>query len=98
MTQEVVLICGCPASGKSTVTEDYKKQGHIHLSRDITGGKVIDLVPQMVAALSDGKNVVLDNTFPTVESRKPFIEQATKRKAVVVCKLMDTSIELFCFF
>jgi len=93
MTQEVVLICGCPASGKSTVTEDYKKQGHIHLSRDITGGKVIDLVPQMVAALSDGKNVVLDNTFPTVESRKPFIEQATKRKAVVVCKLMDTSIE-----
>ena len=93
MTQEVVLIAGPPASGKSTLTEDYKKQGYVQISRDIAGGKVIDLVPHMIAAISDGKSVVLDNLFATVESRKPFIEHATKRKVPVVCKLMDTSIE-----
>src|SRR6185369_13348614 len=51
------------------------------------------LLPKMEALLKDGKDIVLDNTFPTVEVRRPFIELAKKYGADVSCTLMSTSIE-----
>ena len=54
-----VLVMGYPASGKTTVAEDYVNGGHLRLNRDPSGGRVADLVPDMVAALKSGKDVVL---------------------------------------
>ena len=94
---EVVMIVGCPASGKSSLSKKYTDDGYVYLNRDSAGGKVISLVPKMEAALRVGKNVVLDNLFATVESRKPFIDAATTSDPTegvpVKCVHLTTSIE-----
>lgn len=87
------MVVGYPASGKSTVTKDLIKKGAVALNRDTEGGTIASLLPKLEALLKDGKDVVLDNTFPTVEVRKPFIDLAKKYNADVTCSLMSTSIE-----
>lgn len=87
------IVCGAPASGKSTTTKSLVASGFISLNRDTEGGTVADLLPKMQSLLQEGKDVVLDNLFATVESRKPFIELAKKYQADVSCKWVSTSIE-----
>lgn len=90
---EVKVVIGFPASGKSTVTKELIKKGAVALNRDTEGGTIAGLLPKMEALLKDGKDIVLDNTFPTIEVRKPFIELAKKYGADISCILMSTSIE-----
>lgn len=89
--QEVVLICGCPASGKSTVATAIKNS--IYLNRDSVGGKLSALLPKMEKALNLGHSVVLDNTFPTIKDRKPFIDLCKENNVPIRCIHMTTSIE-----
>lgn len=84
---------GFPASGKSTVAKEYEDQGYLILNRDTVGGKVAGLVPKLRELLRTEKKVLLDNTFPTVESRKPFLDVATEFDQDVTCLFMGTSIE-----
>lgn len=90
---KVTMVVGFPASGKSTVTKELRKSGAMPLNRDTVGGTIAGLLPLMEALIKDGKDVILDNTFPTVEVRKPFIELAKKFGADISCSLMSTSIE-----
>ena len=87
------MVMGFPSAGKSSVAKLYTDQGFVYLNRDKAGGKVIDLVPRMVAAMKDGKDVVLDNTFPTVESRRPFVAAAKANDIAVVCDWLTATIE-----
>jgi HAD superfamily hydrolase (TIGR01662 family) len=89
---EVVMMVGSPASGKGRVVA-LETGGYLHLNRDKVGGKVVDLLPAFEDALSNGRNIVLDNTYPTAESRKPFIDMAKKNKTPIRCKFMGTSTE-----
>ncbi len=91
---KIILVCGAPASGKSTITNSIvKQQGFVSLNRDTEGGTIASLLPKLEALLRDNKDVVLDNLFPTVEGRKPFLEMAKKYGAPINCMLMGTSIE-----
>ena len=90
---EVVIICGIQASGKSSLAEKYLEKGYVQLNRDKIGGKMDDLLPMLDTALQRGKCVVMDNTFPTVMVRKPFIGVAMKNSTPIRCEVMDTSIE-----
>lgn len=90
---EVKMVVGFPASGKSTVTKELIKKGAVSLNRDTEGGTIVGLLPKLEALIKDGKDVVLDNTFPTIEVRKPFLELAKKYNVDVSCTLMSTSIE-----
>ncbi len=89
----VTMVLGYPASGKSTITKDLVKNGFVSLNRDTEGGTIAALLPKMEALLKAGKNVALDNLFPTVEVRKPFIELAKKYNYQIDCMQMSTSIE-----
>lgn len=89
----VEMVVGFPGSGKSTVTKDLIKNGAVPLNRDTIGGTIAGLLPRMEALLKDGKDVVLDNLYASVETRKPFIELAKKYNADISCTLMSTSIE-----
>lgn len=89
---EVILISGSPASGKSTIAQAYIDAGYSYINRDALGGKVITKVPLMTAELKEGRNVVLDNTFPDVESRKPFIDAAKEAGAIIKCCVAATKI------
>ncbi len=90
---EVVMIIGYPASGKSTIAKEYFRKGHTYLNRDVVGGVILDLIPYLMKALKSGEDVILDNTFPTIESRKAFIECAKMYKATIRCEWLTTSIE-----
>lgn len=90
---KVVMIIGGPAAGKSTQSELFIKQDYIYLNRDSCGGKVIDLLPKMENTLKVGNNVILDNLFPTIDSRKPFIDLAKSLSAEISCLHINTSIE-----
>lgn len=87
------MVVGFPASGKSTVTKELIKKGAVSLNRDTEGGTIVSLLPKMESLIKDGKDIILDNTFPTIEVRKPFLELAKKLGADISCTLMSTSIE-----
>jgi D-glycero-D-manno-heptose 1,7-bisphosphate phosphatase len=90
---QAIIVCGYPASGKSSLTKELVKQGFVPLNRDTEGGSVIDLLPKMESFLQNGKKVVLDNLFASVESRKPFVELAHKLQVPISCQVMGTSFE-----
>ncbi len=90
---KVTMVMGYPASGKSTVTKELSKKGGVVLNRDTEGGTIASLLPKMESLLKEGKDVILDNLFPTIEVRKPFIELAKKHNAHVHCAYLSTSIE-----
>jgi len=89
----VYLLMGYPASGKSTIASYMGSQGYTIFNRDTAGGKVSDLLVRMKSLLSKSKKVLLDNTFPTAESRKPFIELAAKHNVPITCIWLTTTIE-----
>lgn len=90
---KVTMVVGYPASGKSTLTKDLISKGAVALNRDTEGGTIAALLPKMESLLQNGKDVVLDNLFVNVVTRKPFIETAKKHGADISCQLMGTSIE-----
>lgn len=90
---KVTMVMGYPASGKSTVTKELAKKGAVVLNRDTEGGTIAGLLPKMEVHLKNGKDVILDNLFPTIEVRKPFIDLAKAHGATVHCAFLSTSIE-----
>jgi HAD superfamily hydrolase (TIGR01662 family) len=93
MSQEIVMVLGYPASGKTTLSQKYIDKGYVHLNRDKEGGSVAALLPKLCHALRGGKSVVLDNLFPTVELRRQFINAAKSEVIPIRCEWMATSLE-----
>ena len=90
---ELRFILGPPASGKTTYAEQFVERGHVRLNRDTQGGKIIDLLPKMVATLKQGRSVVMDNLFAAAKTRQPFLEQAAAVGVEVHAHIMGASIE-----
>jgi len=91
--QEVIMLVGPQASGKTGISKTYIDRGYRHVSRDLVSGKVMDLLPAVGRCLAKGESVVLDNTFPTNGMRQPFIDLAKQHGVPVKCVLMDIKIE-----
>lgn len=89
----VIMVCGAPASGKSTLTKELAKQNYVVLNRDTIGGTIAGLLPRLEQHITNKENVVLDNLFPNIESRKPFIDLCKSKGVDISCKHMATSIE-----
>ncbi|KAL4456188.1 hypothetical protein ABPG74_014149 [Tetrahymena malaccensis] len=79
--QEMVIMIGSAGSGKSTFVQNYLKD-YVRVNRDTlkTMPKCLEAAEK---AIQQKKNVVVDNTNPTVESRKDFIALAKKHKIQV---------------
>lgn len=90
---QVNFLIGFPASGKSTVAAEYSKNNFVILNRDTEGGKLTKLCGMLESALQAGRDVVLDNTFPTKESRRIFINIAKKFDAQCIALVMSTGAE-----
>ena len=87
------LIIGAPSSGKTTLRDNIKTNNDIILNRDTEGGTIADLLPKLEKCLQEKQNVILDNLFPTIESRKPFIDLCKSYDTNINCIYVDTSIE-----
>lgn len=94
MNKEIVLIMGYLAAGKSTLVEQYVKQGYTRLNRDLLGGSIDDLAKEAYQHLTSGSSpVVLDNTYPSIKSRKSIVDVAKKLKIPIRCIHLTTSLE-----
>ncbi len=90
----VVLVGGLPGAGKSSLVQRPEYKNFVRLNRDLIGGKITKLVPLMQQALADGKDVISDNLFCTIEDRKVFIEGASGYDGVQIEMLwVNTSSE-----
>ena len=84
---------GFPASGKSTTVQSFVDEGYTRLNRDSVGGSMEQLDRLAEKTLLDTDRLVLDNLYPSVESRKTIIALGKRHKLPVRCYLMDTSME-----
>ena len=89
----VVIVMGYNAAGKSTVVQDYVTQGFTRINRDETGGTLDGQSELAKGMLEIGRSIVLDNTYPTIESRKSIIAAAKKYKAAIRCVWLKTEFE-----
>ena len=87
MGAELIVFVGLQASGKSTFFRERFAATHEHVSKDLfrnnrnrnrRQGALVE------AALQSGRPVVVDNTNPTVEDRRPLVELGRRFGARVV--------------
>lgn len=71
----VVIMCGLPGSGKSTVSKILKEWGYVRVSQDELGSRGA-CAKVMRNALRQGKNVVVDRCNFNAHQRKQWIDIA----------------------
>lgn len=87
---EMVILVGKQASGKSHLCENYfVPNGYQRINRD-TLGTVAKCEKVARETLKAGKSVIIDNTNPSIEDRKKFIEIAKELSIPVRCLVMNT--------
>lgn len=92
---EIIMLSGVPGSGKTRLTRERFPDADCYLSRDKEGGHVVDLVPKMEKAISEGaKKIVLDCTFVTRKHRDPFVAAAQKARVPITCVFVDATKEV----
>ena len=73
---ELVVFVGLQASGKSTFFRERFAETHEHVSKDLfpkNRNKNRRQEHLLRAALSAGRSMVVDNTNPTPEDRRPLV-------------------------
>ena len=95
--KEIVLTCGLPAAGKSTIVNDYLKQGYEKLSRDEIGGG-LEKDGKVNTKLKDwvrmGKEkIIMDSTYMNKDVRQHVIDIAKKNGYKTTCVYLATTIE-----
>lgn len=91
---EITIIMGYNAAGKSTLVEQFVNKGYHRINRDTTGGSLSGQVKHVREAF--GKKitkVVLDNTYRNRESRAPLLEYAKAEGVRIRCVHLQTSFE-----
>lgn len=92
--QEIVLVMGLPAAGKSTLAKTLVADGYVRLNRDEAGGSLRGLTGDLDSALNAGhQRIVLDNTYVTRQSRAAVIRAAAQHDVPVRCVWLTTSLD-----
>ncbi|XP_041357024.1 uncharacterized protein F21D5.5-like [Gigantopelta aegis] len=93
-SQEIVIMVGPPASGKSSLRKRYfEPQGYVAVNKD-TMGTQAKCVKVAKEALAKGKSVVVDNTNPNKSTRKDFLDLAEKEGIPCRCFVMQTPLDV----
>jgi len=92
--QEMILNVGLPASGKSYFAQTYVVPHNYEYINQDTLKTAKKCVAAVEKALKLGKSVIVDNTNLTSDSRKVFIDIATKNKVPSRCLLFNTPLEV----
>lgn len=92
----VIIMNGPPGSGKTRFVHKYiERYGYKIINRDTIPSKTIGTcLKKCKQYLESDDNIVIDNTNPSILSRKPFIDLAKEYDYKVWCTVMDTPIEI----
>ncbi|UZR95275.1 ATP-binding protein [Chondrinema litorale] len=80
---EAIIFTGIQGSGKSTFYKEYFFNTHIRISLDLLNTRNKQNLFLETCFATHSKFVV-DNTSPTIEDRKLFIDQARARKYKII--------------
>lgn len=89
--QEIVVLAGSPAAGKSTFAKNHLiPHSYVHVNRDSLGSwqKCVQLAKD---ALQSGKSVVVDNTNSDLQTRQRYVSLAKDNNIPVRCFLFQVS-------
>ena len=92
---ELVLFVGLQASGKSTFFRERFAETHEHVSKDLlphNRNKNRRQENILRATLSAGRCVVVDNTSPTPEDRRPLVRLGHEYGAKVIGYFFEASV------
>lgn len=92
---ELIIFVGLPGAGKSTYYRAHFAATHAHVSKDLMPNarrRDDRQLRDISAALGEGKSVVVDNTNPTPEVRKPLIELGRGHGARIVGLYFDVDV------
>lgn len=93
--QEVVILVGYPASGKSTIAQTvFKASGYEVVESDALK-TVAKIRTALKSALTNGKSAVIDATNPTRERRKEYVDiaRAVSANINIRCIHVATTME-----
>lgn len=94
---ELIIFVGMQGAGKSTYYRAHLAATHVHVSKDLmpnARNRDVRQREMIVAALSEGRSVVVDNTNPTPDVRAPLIELGKSLGARVVAYYFETPVKL----
>jgi len=90
--QEMVVLVGPPASGKSHIAQS-SFPSYVRVNRD-TLGTASKCLKATREALQNGKSVVIDNTNPSQKARAGYVDIAQKSDVPIRCIVVDACDEL----
>lgn len=92
--KEMIIMVGFPGSGKSSFVQNTLiDNGYKRINMDSLKTKA-KCVKECERQLADNKNVVIDNTNPSTETRKIYIDLAKKYKFSVRVVKIDCPLEV----
>lgn len=84
LNQELVLLVGAPASGKTTLSSVFSEKGYIIVNQDRLKTK-IKCLTECRRLIEEGDSVVIDRTNPKITDREEFIRIAIESNVPVRC-------------
>lgn len=76
---EVVVMCGLPGSGKTTIAKEFEAAGYVRISGDDFGNSRARVTAEMNKEKHRRKSIVIDRIHATPETRAEYIQFAADR-------------------
>lgn len=92
MEKTLVIMMGIQGSGKSTFYRNYLAQDYIRVNLDTLKTRHQEKL-LVDKCLADGKSFAVDNTNPTKEDRRRYINPAKEAKYRIVGYFMESKLK-----
>lgn len=89
---QAIIFCGIQASGKSTFYKEHFFNTHVRISLDLLRTRHRENL-FLQACLKTQQRFVVDNTNPTIEERKKYIELAKAARYEVTGYFFETGVK-----
>lgn len=91
LSNDIILMAGLPASGKSQISKQYEELGYKILSLDKKTMYIAGDTAVVEKEIKNGNKVVIDNTNTVAVTRKKFIDFAKSNNLTIGIHYINTS-------